>query len=243
MCGRFAQQRPASELAEIFAAEPLADDLGPRYNVAPTDDALVVVQREDRRAITAYRWGLVPHWSTDLKAGSRMFNARAETITTSPAFRAAFARRRCLVPVDAFYEWKREGTVRQPYAIGRDDGRPLVLAGVWAGWRDPDSDPEAPLVRRTFSIVTTTPNRAMAELHDRMPVVVPDEAWTRWLDPEPADRGELLALLQPSDEIALRIHPVERLVNNVRNEGPELLAPLGSLPVAEPAEVGLELGL
>ena len=243
MCGRFAQQRPASELAEIFAAEPLADDLGPRYNVAPTDDALVVVQREERRAITAYRWGLVPHWSTDLKAGSRMFNARAETLRTSPAFRAAFARRRCLVPVDAFYEWKREGTVRQPYAIAREDGRPLVLAGVWAGWRDPDSDPDAPIVRRTFSIVTTAPNQAMAALHDRMPVIVPDEAWARWLDPEPADRGELLALLQPSDAIALRIHPVERLVNNVRNEGPELLAPLGSPPVVEPVDVGLELGL
>jgi len=243
MCGRFAQQRPASELAEIFAAEPLADDLGPRYNVAPTDDALVVVQREDRRAITAYRWGLVPHWSTDLKAGSRMFNARAETITTSPAFRAAFARRRCLVPVDAFYEWKREGSVRQPYAVSRADGRPLVLAGVWAGWRDPESDPEAPLIRRTFSIVTSGPNTAMAELHDRMPVVVPEAAWSRWLDPEPADRGELLALLQPTDEIALDIHAVERLVNNVRNEGPELLAPLGTLPATEPAEVGLELGL
>ena len=211
MCGRFAQERPASELAEIFAAEPLADELGPRYNVAPTDDALVVVQREERRAITAYRWGLVPHWSTDLKAGSRMFNARAETITTSPAFRAAFQRRRCLVPVDAFYEWKREGTVRQPYAIGRDDGRPLVLAGLWAGWRDPASDPEAPLIRRTFTHRDDDPQRrSMAELHDRMPVVLPDDAWDRWLDPTPADPGELLALLQPTDEIALRIYAVER---------------------------------
>jgi putative SOS response-associated peptidase YedK len=226
MCGRFAQERPASDLAEIFAAEPLADDPGPRYNVAPTDDALVVVQREDRRAITAYRWGLVPHWATDLKSGSRMFNARAETITTSPAFRAAFARRRCLVPVEAFYEWKREGSVRQPFAIRRVDGRPLVLAGVWAGWRDPASDPEAPLVRRTFSIVTTTPNDAMAALHDRMPVIVPDEAWHRWLDPTPADPGELVAMLQPSDAVELRIHPVERLVNDVRRDGPELLVPL-----------------
>lgn len=230
MCGRFSQQRPASELAEIFAAEPLADELGARYNVAPTDDALVVVQREDRRAITAYRWGLVPHWATDLRAGSRMFNARAETITTSPAFRDAFRRRRCLVPVDSFYEWKREGSVRQPYNITREDGRPLALAGLWAGWRDPASDPDAPVIRRTFTIVTTTPNEAMAGLHDRMPVIIADDAWGRWLDPTPADPGELLALLAPSDEIALRIYAVGRDVNDVRRDGPELVEPLLAAP-------------
>jgi putative SOS response-associated peptidase YedK len=240
VCGRFTQQRPASELAEIFAADPLADELGERYNVAPTDDAFVVVQREERRAITAYRWGLVPHWSTDLKAGSRMFNARAETITTSPAFRGAFARRRCLVPVDGFYEWKREGTVRQPYAIVRDDGRPLVLAGLWAGWRDPASDPEAPLIHRTFTIVTTTPNEAMADLHDRMPVVLPDDAWDRWLDPAPADPGELQGLLQPNDDVGLRIFAVNRYVNDVRRDGPDLLDPL--LATA-PEVAGPTLGL
>ena len=150
MCGRFAQQRPASELAEIFAAEPLADDPGPRFNVAPTDEALVVVQREERRAITAYRWGLIPHWAEGAKVGSRMFNARAETLTTSPAFRDAFVRKRCLVPVDGFYEWKREGTVRQPFLIGRADGLPLTLAGLWSGWRDPATE----RVVRTFTIIT-----------------------------------------------------------------------------------------
>ena len=177
MCGRFTQERPASELAEIFAAEPLADELGARYNVAPTDEAFVVVQREERRAVTAYRWGLVPHWSTDGKGASRMFNARAETITASPAFREAFRRRRCIVPVDSFYEWKREGTIRQPYRVIREDGRPLALAGLWAGWRDPESDE----VRRTFTIVTTTPNDAMADLHDRMPVVLDESMWGQWL--------------------------------------------------------------
>lgn len=226
MCGRFTQQRPASELAEIFAAEPLVDEPGAQFNVAPTDDALVVVQRDDRRAITVYRWGLVPHWSTDLKGGSRMFNARAETLTTSPAFRAAFQRRRCLVPVDSFYEWKREGTVRQPYRVVREDGRPLALAGLWAGWRDPTSDPESPIVVRTFTIVTTSPNDALVDLHDRMPVIIPDDAWARWLDPAPADTGELLGLLRPTDEIELRIHAVSRAVNDVRRDGPELIEPL-----------------
>ena len=226
MCGRFTQERPASELADIFAAEPLADDLGARYNVAPTDEAFVVVQRDDRRAVTSYRWGLVPHWATDAKSASRMFNARSETITASPAFREAFRRRRCIVPVDSFYEWKREGTVRQPYRVARDDGRPLALAGLWAGWRDPETEE----VRRTFTIVTTTPNDAMAGLHDRMPVILDETLWDRWLiDGRAAavvDEGELLAMLQPSDAVALRIYPVNRYVNDVRRDGPELIEPL-----------------
>ena len=219
MCGRFTQERPASELAEIFAAEPLRDDPGAHFNVAPTDEATVVVQREDRRAVTGYRWGLIPHWATDAKVGARMFNARAETLTTSPAFRDAFRRKRCLVPVDSFYEWKREGTVRQPYRVVRRDARPLALAGLWAGWRDPATQ----TVRRTFTIVTTTPNRALTDLHDRMPVIVPEDAWARWLDPTPSDPAELLGLLLPTDDVELEIYPVERLVNDVRRDGPELI--------------------
>jgi putative SOS response-associated peptidase YedK len=222
MCGRFSQQRPASELAEIFAAEPLADDPGPRFNVAPTDEALVVVQRGDRRAITAYRWGLIPHWAEAAKVGSRMFNARAESLTSSPAFRDAFRRKRCLVPVDGFYEWHREGSRRQPFAIARDDGRPLALAGLWSGWRDPAAD----RVIRTFTIITTRPNDQLSGLHDRMPVVVPDEAWSRWLDPGLHDPAELNGLFEPSDEVELRIWPVSPLVNNVRNDGPKLFEPI-----------------
>jgi putative SOS response-associated peptidase YedK len=238
MCGRFTQERPASELAEIFAAEPLADELGARYNVAPTDDAFVVVQREDRRAVTAYRWGLVPHWSTDVKGGSRMFNARAETITSSPAFREAFRRRRCIVPVDSFYEWKREGTVRQPYRVVRKDGLPLALAGLWAGWHDPSIDE----VRRTFTIITTTPNDALADLHDRMPVVLGERSWDRWLTDGRAgpavDPDELLAMLGPSDAVAVRIYPVNRYVNDVRRDGPELIEPLLAVATT-PAEGSL----
>ena len=226
MCGRFTQQRPASELAEIFGAEPLVDDPGGHYNVAPTDEALVVVQRDERRAITAYRWGLIPHWATDAKVGSRMFNARAETLTRSPAFSRAFERRRCLVPVDSFYEWKREGTVRQPYRVVRADGRPIALAGLWAGWHDPATD----AVRRTFTIVTTTPNRALADLHDRMPVILPDDAWGRWLEPSPADLGEVLGLLGPNDEVDLEVYAINRWVNDVRRDGPELIEPLAVAP-------------
>lgn len=221
MCGRFTQERPASELAEIFSAEPLVDDPGGHFNVAPTDDALVVVQRDERRAVTAYRWGLIPHWAKEAKVGSRMFNARAETITTSPAFRDAFVRKRCLVPVDSFYEWKREGTIRQPYRIVRRDDRPIALAGLWAGWRDPSDD----VVRRTFTIITTQPNVTLADLHDRMPVIIDEGAWDRWLDPSPDDPGELLGLLVPNERVRLDAYAVSRAVNDVRRDGPDLIAP------------------
>jgi putative SOS response-associated peptidase YedK len=222
MCGRFMQERPVSDLAEIFGAEPLVDDPGGRYNIAPTDEAIVVVERDDRRALTSYRWGLIPHWAEDARIASRTFNARAESVATMPAFRESFRRRRCLVPVDGFYEWRREGSVRQPYRIFRADGRPLALAGLWSGWRNPDTDE----VRRTFTIVTTTPNTVVAELHDRMPVIIPDEAWGRWLDPRPAEPGELRALLEPTDAVLLEIAPASRLVNDVRHDGPELLLAL-----------------
>jgi putative SOS response-associated peptidase YedK len=237
MCGRFSQQRPASELAEIFAAEPLADELGPRYNVAPTDEAFVVVQRDERRAIAAYRWGLIPHWAADAKIAGRTFNARAETLSSSPAFRDALQRKRCLVPVDGFYEWRRAGRIRQPFHIARSDGGPLALAGLWAGWREP-----AGTVRRTFTIVTTTPNAMMAQLHDRMPVVVPERSWSLWLDPTLTDPGELHGLFLPSDEIALTATPVSRLVNDVRNDGPALVVPLDEVPdPAGPTPIGLGL--
>lgn len=222
MCGRFAQQRPASELAEIFSAEPLVDDPGPRYNVAPTDEALIVVQRDDRRGVTAYHWGLIPHWSDSAKVGSRMFNARAETLSASPAFRDSLQRKRCLVPVECFYEWRREGAVRQPFTIGRADGRPLVLAGLWDGWRDPATE----TVRRTFTIVTSAPNEAMASLHNRMPVILAEDDWDAWLDPRFKERGRLRAMLEPRDEPELAIRAVSQLVNNVRNDGPELVVPI-----------------
>jgi putative SOS response-associated peptidase YedK len=224
MCGRFTQERPVADLAEIFGAEPLVEDPGEHYNLAPTDEALVVVERDDRRAVTAYRWGLIPHWAGDARIGSRMFNARAETLTASPAFRDAFRRRRCLVPADSFYEWKREGTIRQPYRVSQANGLPLALAGLWAGWRDPSTGN----VRRTFTIVTTSPNGALSDLHDRMPVIVPQANWARWLTPAAADGGELRAMLEPNDAVELEIYAVSRKVNDVRQDGPALIEPLGA---------------
>jgi putative SOS response-associated peptidase YedK len=221
VCGRFTQQRPTSELAEIFDAENLAPDDGGHFNVAPTDEAAVIVQHAERRAVVRYRWGLVPHWADDARIAGRTFNARAETLAITPAFRGAYRRRRCLVPVDSFYEWKREDGVRQPYRVLRGDGQPLVLAGLWAGRRDPVDG----AIRRTFTIVTTTANETVADLHDRMPVILPRAAWATWLDAGGTDIDQLHGLLVPSEQ-PLEIYPVVRLVNNVRNDGPELVAPL-----------------
>ena len=228
MCGRFTQQRPTSEIAAIFEAEDLADDPGGHFNVAPTDEAAVVVQRDARRAVVRYRWGLLPGWTDDPRMAGRAFNARAETLATSPLFRDAVRRRRCLVPVDGFYEWLREGTKRQPLRIHDPSEDVLALAGLWTGRRDPDSGEW----QRTFTIVTTRPNAFMAGVHDRMPVVVPRDAWARWLDPRPAEPGELRALLEPRDDVALAAYPVQPLVNNVRNDGPALIEPLA--PAGEP---------
>jgi len=205
----------------MFEAEPPTAELLPTYNLAPTDEAAVVVERGDRRAIRAYRWGLIPSWAKDEKIASKLFNARAETLATSGAFRESFRRRRCIVPADAFYEWQRQGGARQPFLIRRADGAPLALAGLWSGWHDPETEQ----VIRTFTIVTTTANRTLSAVHDRMPVMLAREHWARWLDPTLQDTGELTALLEPAADNELVLYPVRALVNNVRNNGPELIGP------------------
>jgi putative SOS response-associated peptidase YedK len=242
VCGRFTQQTPTSEIARIFEAEDLAFDPGERYNVAPTDPAAVVVERRDeetgttRRAVVRYRWGLLPHWVDDPRAAaSKAFNARAETVATSGLFREAFRRRRCLVPVDSFFEWQGSGSARHPLRILDPAGMPLALAGLWAGRRDPVTGE----VLRTFTIVTTRPNAFMAPIHDRMPVILRPDAWGRWLARDLADPAELLGLLTPDEDLALVAHAVPRLVNNVRNQGPALIERIeeepAQLPLTAPA--------
>jgi len=226
MCGRFTQQLSTSEFARIFGAETALDDPGGHFNLAPMRKASVVVERDARRAIVAYRWGLVPPWAKDPRVGSRMINARSETIATSPAFRAAFAKRRCIVPADAFYEWHRVGKgPSQPYVIRHADGTPLAFAGIWSVWREPGAaEDDEPL--RTFSIVTTSANEVLAPIHDRMPVIVPPDAWTLWLGAETAGPGELQALLRPAPPDGLVRYPVARYVGDVRNDGPILVEPI-----------------
>jgi putative SOS response-associated peptidase YedK len=226
MCGRFVQEKSLVEVAEIFDAEPMGDDPGPRYNIAPTDPGVVIVQRPDGpRGVTVFSWGFIPHWADSPAAAARHINARAETVATAPAFRDSLRRKRCIVPADGFYEWTHDGPTRQPHFIHRRDRVPLAFAGLWSSWR-PNADAAT---RRTFTIITTRANDAIAPFHDRMPVALPPDAWARWLDPATQLDGELLALLEPTDPEPYETFPVQRLVNSVRNQGPALIEPLETL--------------
>jgi putative SOS response-associated peptidase YedK len=227
MCGRFVSTSPPDELAAYFGAEAVAETvLEPNYNVAPTQDVLAVVEHDGGRYLDAFFWGLVPSWAKDVKIGSKMINARAETLAEKSAFKKPFATRRCLVPADGFYEWKRLGTgkkpEKQPMFIRRTDGEPLAFAGIWSLWRGSDKDQE-PL--RSLTIVTTSPNELMRGIHDRMPVILPEERWASWLDRGNDDLDSLSAMLVPLPDGLLTATPVAKLVNNVRNNGPELLEP------------------
>jgi putative SOS response-associated peptidase YedK len=221
MCGRFTQKTSSAELASLYGAVDRAELAGERFNVAPTQTVAAVIQRETGRTIEALRWGFVPSWSERVTSNSRMINARAESLASSPAYRRAFAGGRCIIPASGFYEWARlsDGR-RQPIYITTADGAPISLAGLRATWHDP-SGKSAPL--RSFTIVTTTPNDLMAAIHNRMPVVLAPETWQLWLDPLTAP-GELQGLLRPfAGELVAR--PVSTLVNNPSNNGPELIAP------------------
>jgi putative SOS response-associated peptidase YedK len=233
MCGRIALYTPPARLARFFAAQ-LADDvdpdLAPSWNVGPTRDVLGVVDAAAlrhppagaTRVLDTYRWGLVPSWAPDLSAGSRQFNARAESVADRPAFRAAFERRRLLVVADGFYEWQKSAAGRPAFYFTRADGAPLAFAGLWEFWRDP-GQPEAPWLR-SCTIITTAGGPDIAAIHDRMPVVLEPDTWDRWLDPEASHPAELADLLAPSPPGTLDHHQVDRRVGNVRNDEPGLIA-------------------
>jgi putative SOS response-associated peptidase YedK len=195
-------------------------NVAPSWNVAPTQGALVVRRHPEtgERRLDLLTWGLVPHWTKDLEAARKPINARAETVATSDMFRAALAERRCLVPAGAFYEWKAMPGGKQPYAIARQDGAPLAFAGLWDGWRGLDGT-----VLRTFAIITTPANAIMATLHDRMPAILEPEDWPAWLGEV---EGDPVALLRPAADTVLRLWPISRAVNNVRNNGASLLDPI-----------------
>ncbi|NED97233.1 SOS response-associated peptidase [Phytoactinopolyspora alkaliphila] len=238
MCGRYVVSQNADDLAEEFGVDRIdvRERLEPDWNVAPSKQVYAVVTRPDRgaaeedeprRRLTTVRWGLVPSWAKDPSIGNRLINARVETAAEKPAFRRAFAARRCLVPAEGFYEWRGEKKgKKQPFFIHPRDGM-LAMAGLYEIWRDPtrsDDDPEA--FRWTMVILTTDAVDELGEIHDRMPMLVEQERWQAWLDPDNSDSSELMDLLAPAVPGVLDVYPVSTEVNKATNNGPHLLEPV-----------------
>ena len=260
MCGRYASARRRIELLEEFRIERdrVPEPLEPNYNVAPTRRVYAVITREPRpsedaedteaaaeqtpdgpsglaRELRVVRWGLVPFWAKDPKIGSRLINARSETVASKPAFRHAFKRNRCLLPADGYYEWQRpdggsddapggRGKAKQPYYITRGDGGPLAFAGLYELWRDPElPDDHERAWLWTATIITTSAPDDLGQIHDRMPMVIEPDRWADWLDPAASDPADLQALLAPAAASGLVSYPVSTAVNSVRNNGPELI--------------------
>ena len=227
MCGRFAQASGPEALAALFDLS--ADSVPPykpRYNLAPTQPALVLRRhpKSNEKELTFLVWGLIPSWADDPSIGSRLINARAETLAQKPAFRTAFRRRRCLVPADGFYEWKRAGKRKQPYFIARKDGKPMALAGLWEHWQSADGS-----VIETFTLITTEPNELVSKFHNRMPAILPKEVFDLWLHPHTDKKTLQALLLTPYPATWLTAWPVSPLVNHPANDDPSLIAPLPQL--------------
>ena len=277
MCGRFVSARQRQELIDEFGVErdQVTRDVAADYNVAPTDPIYAVLTRAGRegrgaaagdgrgapaaregrdasarRELRLVRWGLVPSWARDRSGGARLINARAETVAVKPSFRSAFARRRCLIPADGYYEWRPPGgrergrPRKQPYYIHRADGQGMAFAGIYELWRDaalPDDHPAARLW--TAAIITTRATDDVGWVHDRMPMVVSPGHWDEWLDPAAGNADSLLKAITPAASDGLETRPVSTAVNSVANDGPDLITPLaaeggpGITPLA--AESGL----
>ena len=218
MCGRYLITTPVEAIRQTFGVDQ-RPNLAPRYNVAPTDIVPVIRRAEAGRELATLRWGLVPFWAKDLKIGAKMINAKAETVAEKPAFRDPFKRRRCLVLADGFYEWKTIDGKKQPFLFRLKSGGLFAFAGLWAVWKDKESEERV----ESFTIITTEPNALTAPIHNRMPVILPADAYDLWLDPEAAD-GQSLLRPYPAEE--METFAVDRRVGNVRNDDPGLIEPI-----------------
>lgn len=226
MCGRYNLRTPVSKLIELFAALPHpaldTDSIGPRFNIAPTQNVLAIREEAKTRQLVDLHWGLIPFWAKDPAIGNRMINARGETVASKPSFRAAFRRRRCLVLADGFYEWKKTGgRTKQPYHITSQDEEPLAFAGLWESWKDQQDEHI-----ESCTIITTSPNSLMSELHDRMPVILDEADFDTWLDPANEETESLQTLIRPCPEDRLRVYPISTFVNRPQNDTPECIQPL-----------------
>jgi putative SOS response-associated peptidase YedK len=240
VCGRFVSTNTAEQIANYFGAsfEGDATEAQPpeNFNVAPTNEVLAVVNSGGSQlAVRPFHWGLVPIWAKDAKIASSMINARSETVSEKPAFKGVFKKYRCIIPMDGFYEWQaampdspvnaKGKPIKQPMFIHRIDGEPLAVAGLWSAWRPKDGPADAPWLH-TCTVITTAANETMAPVHDRMPVILPPRLWNQWLDPTEDDIEALRAMLVPAPNSLLTMHAVSTDVNNVRNKGADLIAPI-----------------
>lgn len=229
MCGRFVQaSSPALLLAQFGAIEVVTDLADPDYNVTPRREVTVVLNTvEGERVIDRLRWGLVPRWAKDKAIGDRLINARSETVKEKPSFKSAYASRRCIIPVDGFYEWRAiDGQrTKQPVFIHANTGQPIAVAGIWESWRDPADGNDAIAPLRTCAILTTEANAMIEPIHNRMPVILDEQDWDAWLDASTA-MDELDALLAPAPDDVVAWHEVSTAVNNTRNNDSSLMLPL-----------------
>lgn len=222
MCGRFTLTATPESIRSFFDWLEVADEVLPRYNIAPTQPVAVVANNH-REKLDFFTWGLVPSWAKDPKMASRMINARAETLAEKPSFRAAYKRRRCLILADGFYEWTKQAGQKNkiPHYIQLSSGQPFAFAGLWEYWQGGDGSEI-----KSCTIITTEPNDLIAKLHNRMPVILKPESYDLWLDPGELGRERLDPLLKPYPSGEMKHHPISTLVNNPANDTPEVILPV-----------------
>ena len=224
MCGRYRLSRRKQVVEEYFESPSDEEDWTPRYNIAPTQPVAAIRQAGQSRILSIMRWGLVPSWASDISIGARLINGRSETVLEKPAFRDSFRLRRCLVPADGFYEWKKAGKARHPFHFVMKDSSLFAFAGVWDRWRSPTGQ-----VVESCSILTTAPNELLDGVHDRMPVILPQRHYQTWLTAPATEVQRLAELLVPFDASVMQRYPVSSLVNKPENDVPECALEVPSL--------------
>lgn len=231
MCGRMVQSQSPKNLQPILNFQENSElSFSPRYNIAPTAEILAVRQTDSGREISRFHWGLIPMWAKDRNFSTQTFNARSETLSEKASFKEAYKKRRCLIPVDGFYEWQQGPSSKNkvPYYFQSESGKPIIFAGLWEFWRDANN-PEAPPIE-SCTIVTTAANSFMQSYHHRMPVMLPQEQWQNWLNPNLENQEVLEPMLKSREALDITAHPVSSAVGNTRNDSPEMTKAIASQP-------------
>lgn len=224
MCGRFVQNSSLQIIQQMFNTDKVLFEVIPNYNVAPTQKILAIINQDNENKLEKLHWGLVPFWANDISMGSRMINARAETVSQKPAFRNAFRKRRCVIPADGFYEWKGEKGHKQPYYITVPSGKPFAFAGLWETWVDKENDEES--VYKSCTIITTAASEPLSSIHHRMPAIFDPEFHEKWLNEKIQNPKNLEIILRDGLIHDMIYYPVSKLVNSVKNNDPNCIKPI-----------------